>query len=195
MNDFAWQFSESLAGVVEKAAAGVVSIKGRRRRVPSSGVLWSEGAVVTAHHVMEWDEDIEIGLPDGSTATAAVAGRDPATDLAALRFSGSTTGARRVGGFRRGEDRPSRDVGEPPRLEDPAQPGNRGRRGRSLAYADGRTNRRRSADGPRHPSRLFRQRARGHARQGARREHRQGSIVRRRWWFLRLRCAGSLRRC
>jgi len=93
MNDFAWQFSESLAGVVEKAAAGVVSIKGRRRRVPSSGVLWSEGAIVTAHHVMEWDEDIEIGLPDGSTATAAVVGRDPATDLAALRFSGSSHGA------------------------------------------------------------------------------------------------------
>jgi S1-C subfamily serine protease len=42
---------------------------------------------------MEWDEDIEIGLPDGSTATAAVVGRDPATDLAALRFSGSTSGA------------------------------------------------------------------------------------------------------
>src|SRR5262245_42340718 len=93
MNEFAWQFSESLAGVIEKAAAGVVSIKGRRRRVPSSGVIWSEGAIVTAHHVMEWDEDIEIGLPDGSTATAAVVGRDPATDLAALRFSGSSHGA------------------------------------------------------------------------------------------------------
>ena len=32
MNDFAWQFSESLAGVVEKGAAGVVRITGRRRR-------------------------------------------------------------------------------------------------------------------------------------------------------------------
>jgi S1-C subfamily serine protease len=93
MNDFAWQFSESLAGVVDKAAAGVVRINGRRRRVPSSGVLWSEGAIVTAHHVMEWDEDIEIGLPDGSTATAAVVGRDPATDLAALRFSGTASDA------------------------------------------------------------------------------------------------------
>ena len=90
MNDFAWQFSESLAGVIEKAAAGVVRITGRRRRVPSSGVLWSNDAIVTAHHVMEWDEDIEIGLPDGATATAAVVGRDPATDLAALRFAGAT---------------------------------------------------------------------------------------------------------
>ncbi|HKI00484.1 MAG TPA: trypsin-like peptidase domain-containing protein [Thermoanaerobaculia bacterium] len=90
MNDSAWQFSESLAGVVAKAAAGVVWIKGRRRRVPSSGVLWSDGAIVTAHHVMEWDEDIEVGLPDGTTVTAAVAGRDPSTDLAALRFPGAS---------------------------------------------------------------------------------------------------------
>jgi len=90
MSDFAWQFSESLAAVVEKTAGGVVRISGRRRRGPSSGVLWSEGVIVTAHHVLEWEEDIEIGLPDGTTATATVAGRDPATDLAALRVSGST---------------------------------------------------------------------------------------------------------
>lgn len=89
MNDFAWQFSESLAGAVEKAAAGVVSIRGRRRRVPSSGILWSEGVVVTAHHVLEWDEDIEIGLPDGTTTTASVVGRDPSTDLAALLLAAS----------------------------------------------------------------------------------------------------------
>lgn len=87
MNDFAWQFSESLAGAVEKAAAGVVSIRGRRRRVPSSGILWSEGVAVTAHHVLEWDEDIEIGLPDGTSTTASVVGRDPSTDLAALRLA------------------------------------------------------------------------------------------------------------
>jgi S1-C subfamily serine protease len=98
MSDFAWQFSESLAGVVEKTAAGVVRIHGRRRRGPSSGVIWSEGVVVTTHHVLEWEEDIEIGLPDGSTATAAVAGRDPATDLAALRVSGSTPGPAEWGG-------------------------------------------------------------------------------------------------
>jgi S1-C subfamily serine protease len=87
MSDFAWQLSESLAGAVEKAAAGVVWIKGRRRRVPSSGVLWSEGVVVTAHHVLEWDEDIEVGLPDGTTTTSSVIGRDPSTDLAALRLA------------------------------------------------------------------------------------------------------------
>ena len=89
MNDFAWQFSESLAGAVERAAAGVVRLNGRRRR-PSSGVIWSNGVVVTTHHVLEWEEDIAVGLPDGSTTTAAVIGRDPSTDLAALRVAGPT---------------------------------------------------------------------------------------------------------
>jgi S1-C subfamily serine protease len=89
MNDFAWQFSESLAGAVEKAAAGVVRLNGRRRR-PSSGVIWSSGVVVTTHHVLEWEEDIAVGFPDGSTSTASVIGRDPSTDLAALRVAGPT---------------------------------------------------------------------------------------------------------
>ena len=89
MNDFAWQFSESLAGVVDKAAAGVVRINGRRRR-PSSGVIWSSGVVVTTHHVLEWEEDIGVGFPDGTTSTASVVGRDPSTDLAVLRVAGAT---------------------------------------------------------------------------------------------------------
>ena len=89
MNDFAWQFSESLAGAVDKASAGVVRIHGRRRR-PSSAVVWSSGVLVTTHHVLEWEEDIEVGLPDGNTTTASVVGRDPSTDLAALRVSGTT---------------------------------------------------------------------------------------------------------
>jgi len=89
MNDFAWQFSDSLAGVVERAAAGVVRVNGRRRR-PSSGVIWSSGVVVTTHHVLEWEEDIGVGLPDGTTTTASVIGRDPSTDLAALRVAGPT---------------------------------------------------------------------------------------------------------
>jgi serine protease DegQ len=89
MNDFAWQFSESLAGVVAQAGPGIVRISGRRRRVPSSGIIWSEGVVVTAQHVLEWDEDIEIGLADGTTTTASVVGRDPSTDVAALRLAGS----------------------------------------------------------------------------------------------------------
>ena len=44
--------------------------------------------VVTAHHVVERDENIKVGLPDGSTVSATLVGRDPSTDLAVLRVQG-----------------------------------------------------------------------------------------------------------
>jgi S1-C subfamily serine protease len=54
--------------------------------MPASGIVWStDGLIVTAHHVIEQDENIGIGLPDGGHATAALVGRDPSTDLALLR--------------------------------------------------------------------------------------------------------------
>jgi S1-C subfamily serine protease len=57
------------------------------RRAPASGVVWSpDGVVVTAHHNVEWDEDIEVGLADGRSARAELVGRDPSTDLAVLRL-------------------------------------------------------------------------------------------------------------
>jgi S1-C subfamily serine protease len=41
--------------------------------------------IVTAHHVIERDENIKIGLPNGETTTATLVGRDPTTDVAVLR--------------------------------------------------------------------------------------------------------------
>jgi S1-C subfamily serine protease len=81
--------SQELAEAVEVAGRHVVRIEGRRRG-PSSGVVWSaEGLVVTTHHVLERDEGIGVGLPDGAVATAKVVGRDPGTDLALLRVEAS----------------------------------------------------------------------------------------------------------
>jgi S1-C subfamily serine protease len=88
MTDQVNALSEALASAVERTAGAVVRVEGRRRGA-STGVAWSEDVVVTADHVLEWDEDVTVGLPDGSTATATVAGRDPGTDLAALRLSGA----------------------------------------------------------------------------------------------------------
>jgi S1-C subfamily serine protease len=80
----ATELSASLAAAVEKAGAGVVRVLGRR--APSSGVVWSaDGLVLAAHHSVEWDEGIEIGRADGETASAALVGRDPTTDLVLLR--------------------------------------------------------------------------------------------------------------
>jgi S1-C subfamily serine protease len=86
------EFSDALAAAVERTGPSVVRVEGRRR-APGSGVAWSEDVVVTADHVLEWDEDVAVGLPDGSRATAAVVGRDPGTDLAALRVAGGRLSA------------------------------------------------------------------------------------------------------
>jgi S1-C subfamily serine protease len=85
MSQILTDLSEALAGVVERGGASVVRVEARRRG-PSSGVVWSaDGIVLTAHHVLERDEGIEVGLPDGRTLEATLVGRDPSTDLAVLR--------------------------------------------------------------------------------------------------------------
>lgn len=77
--------SDALAAVTEQAGASVVRVSARRR-LPASGVVWaSEGVILTANHVVERDEKIEIGLPDGSEVSASLIGRDATTDLAVLR--------------------------------------------------------------------------------------------------------------
>lgn len=80
-------FSSELADAVERAGRSVVAIHARRR-IPSSGVMWRPGVVVSAHHTVRRDEDVQVTLPDGGTAQADVAGRDPGTDLAVLRLRG-----------------------------------------------------------------------------------------------------------
>jgi S1-C subfamily serine protease len=81
--------SDELAGAVERAGAAVVTVHGRRRH-PASGIVWTaDGLIVTANHVVERDEELEIGLPDGRTVAAELVGRDPGSDLAALRITAS----------------------------------------------------------------------------------------------------------
>ena len=81
--------SDELAATVASADRGVVRVEGRRR-LPGSGIVWSaEGVMVTAHHVLERDENITVGLPDGQSAQATLVGRDPTTDIAVLRAQAS----------------------------------------------------------------------------------------------------------
>jgi S1-C subfamily serine protease len=77
--------SDALAATVQAAGSSLVRVEGRGR-LPASGVVWSgDGVIVTAHHVVEQDENIGVGLPDGQTVAATLVGRDPTTDLAVLR--------------------------------------------------------------------------------------------------------------
>src|SRR6266568_2649725 len=76
--------SNELAAAVERAAAATVRVNARRR-LPASGIVWGAGAVLTTDHVIEREEEITVGLPDGREVAATLAGRDPGTDLAILR--------------------------------------------------------------------------------------------------------------
>ncbi len=85
MSEVLSQLSRELGEIVETAGRTVVRVEGRQR-LSASGIVWSsDGLIVTAHHVLEQDEGIGIGTPDGQTVPAALVGRDPGSDLALLR--------------------------------------------------------------------------------------------------------------
>ena len=111
-------FSNDLADVAEKGGLGVVRVEARDR-LPASGIVWTQpGVVVTAHHVVERDENITVGLPGGDLVPATLAGRDPTTDLAVLRLEVPAAGpanfaepdALRVGHMVLALGRPGRNV-------------------------------------------------------------------------------------
>jgi S1-C subfamily serine protease len=94
--------SNGLADAVERAGRSLVKVNGRHRQA-ASGVVFKEGLVLTADHVIEREEDLTIETADGQTLAAQFAGRDPSSDLAVLRVEGlagdiaETAGPARVG--------------------------------------------------------------------------------------------------
>jgi serine protease Do len=113
------ELSSQLAAAVETARNFVVSIHARRR-IPSSGIVWRDGVVVSASHTVRRDDEIPVTLPSGESVVAKVAGRDPATDLVALRVDGTRLpppasrppldSSLRVGSLVLAVGRPGRDV-------------------------------------------------------------------------------------
>jgi S1-C subfamily serine protease len=86
MSEVLKSLSGDMAAVVKQASASIVRVEARRRAA-ASGVIYSEdGIIVTANHVVERDDNIRIGLVDGSVVNATVIGRDPSTDIALLRI-------------------------------------------------------------------------------------------------------------
>jgi S1-C subfamily serine protease len=82
-------FSDELAAVVERVSRSLVTVAARPRQ-SATGILWNAGAetiILTADHVVEKEDDITILLPDGRETKAQLIGRDPGTDLAALRVT------------------------------------------------------------------------------------------------------------
>lgn len=79
------KLSNDISSIVESAGKGIVRVEARQR-MPATGIVWNDdGVIVTSHHIVEQDESIIVGLPDGSTTSAVLVGRDPSTDVAVLR--------------------------------------------------------------------------------------------------------------
>jgi S1-C subfamily serine protease len=91
MAEYLSSLSEALAGIVETVGQSIVRVEARRR-LPASGIVWSdEGVIVTAHHVVERDDNLSVGLADGQKLPASLVGRDPTTDVAVLRVESKNT--------------------------------------------------------------------------------------------------------
>jgi S1-C subfamily serine protease len=57
-----------------------------RRGGSASGIVFQPELILTANHVVEQEDNIRIGLPDGSSVQARQVGRDSGTDLCLLRM-------------------------------------------------------------------------------------------------------------
>lgn len=79
-------FSNSLTSAVEKASASTLLVDARKR-YPASGIAYAQDLVLTADHVVTREDNLRVGLPDGKTFEATIAGRDPGSDMAVLRLS------------------------------------------------------------------------------------------------------------
>jgi S1-C subfamily serine protease len=88
--------SSEFASAAENAGGSVVAVHARRW-MPSSGIEWRKGVIVTVHHGVQRDEDIKVLLDGDRAMSAKLVGRDPSTDLAVLRIEAGTSGACRLG--------------------------------------------------------------------------------------------------
>ena len=77
------KFSDQISAAAAQAGASVVAVQARRR-MPSSGVYWRDGVVVTVDHAIQYEEGITLLSSSGKRIEAKLAGRDAATDLAIL---------------------------------------------------------------------------------------------------------------
>ena len=83
--------SQELAALAERVGPSVVAVQGLHR-FASSGVLWRKNVVVTAAHTVTREQDTIVLLHQGKRVKAKLAGRDPGTDIAALRIEEDTSG-------------------------------------------------------------------------------------------------------
>src|ERR1700693_5890957 len=84
--------SNEFASAADKVGSSVVAVHARRW-MPTSGIEWKKGVVVTVHHGVQRDEDIKVLRDGGRSISAKLVGRDPHTDIAVLRIEEGTSSA------------------------------------------------------------------------------------------------------
>lgn len=88
--------SSEFASAAEKVGGSVVAVHARRW-MPTSGIEWKKGVVVTVHHGVQRDEDIKVLRDGGHAISAKLVGRDPDTDIAVLRIEERSSSAPQLG--------------------------------------------------------------------------------------------------
>jgi len=88
--------SDELAAAVTQAGRAMLAVHARPR-LPSTGVHWRSGLVVTANHTVHADDGVTVTRPDGRAVPATLVGRDPARDLAVLRVDGTDLPVAEIG--------------------------------------------------------------------------------------------------
>src|SRR5262249_30929830 len=88
--------SDDLAAAVQKAGRALVTVHGRPR-VPSTGIHWRSGLIVTANHTVHSDDGVTVTNAGGQSTNATVLGRDPSLDVAVLRASPSEVDVADIG--------------------------------------------------------------------------------------------------
>ena len=80
-------------GLAARSAAACNSVAAVRvsQRAHLAAVLWQHDVLVTSEQSLPGREVLEAGLPDGSSVSGRLAGRDPATNVAVIRLDRSVT--------------------------------------------------------------------------------------------------------
>src|SRR5436190_1703665 len=88
--------SSEFSSAAEKVGGSVFAVHARRW-LPTSGIEWKKGVVVTVHHGVQRDEDIKVLLDGGHAISAKLVGRDPRTDIAVMRIEERSSIAPQLG--------------------------------------------------------------------------------------------------
>ncbi len=77
--------STAAADLADQVAPRIVAVRDSTGR-ESSGFIWRTGLVVAAAEALDGDDEVEVRLAGGSPVKAAIAGRDPSTDVALIKL-------------------------------------------------------------------------------------------------------------